>query len=296
MTALASAASTASSRTSDLGPPTDDRPFFFYSVPARGLTETLRDMQILQGTQWGLLMLVMFLAASSSVALLVFVAPFLVRRQSVLLAAGGAVRFRALVLFLCLGAGFALAALSLVHHFSVFLGHPARALAVTLSALFLFGAIGSLLTAPIPLSRAQGPAGRRAAFLVMAISVYAAGLGPILERAGGLPLAARVGSGALLIAPLGLLAGSQIPLAVKLVTSHKADILPWCWGVAGAGSAVAAAAAMLVALYLGWSAVLLCAGAMYLCAALVMPPAADESAPASTDTNVLGPPVSVASA
>ncbi|AKT40304.1 hypothetical protein [Chondromyces crocatus] len=262
--------------TTDLTPPTDDRPFFFYTVPLRKLPEVLRDVKLLKSEQNGLLTLVSLFVVSALLALLFLVAPLLARRTPVVRTPDRGPRLRALLFFLSLGAGFVLVEIALVQHFVLLLGHPVYALSAVLVILLLSAGIGSLLTARVHAFHAAFAASWRAQLLVVLLTAAAFGLGPLLGWGLDLSFAARLGLTALVLTPLGLLMGSQAPLGVKLVLTRAPALLPWCWGLNGVASVVGIAAGTLIAMNLGYSAVLLLGGLTYLIASAVVPPPGDE--------------------
>ncbi|MEO7327373.1 MAG: hypothetical protein ABI193_02260, partial [Minicystis sp.] len=113
----------------DLRPPTDDRPFFFYTVPTSRFFKVIGDLSGLQTDNQGLLVLLGLLGVSVVLSLLFLLGPLLVRRAAL---GGGssppAPRARPLLFFACLGAGFVFVEVALVQHFVMFLGHPVYAL------------------------------------------------------------------------------------------------------------------------------------------------------------------------
>jgi len=273
---LASEARTiAPSHPTDLTPPTDDRPFFFHTVPSRRLPAVLGDLKGLQKDNQALLVTVGLLVVSVVLAALFLLGPLALRRSPE--AERGAPRLRPLAYFSAIGLGFVFVEVALVQHFVMFLGHPVYALSVVLVALLGWAGIGSLATARVTPERAALSAGRRAQLLVLALALTAAGLGPALDALVSLPLSARLGVSVLMIAPLGLLMGSQAPLGVKLLEGRAASLIPWCWGLNGVASVIATALGTLIALQFGFSALLLAAGLSYLFAAMSVPAPASAS-------------------
>jgi hypothetical protein len=141
-----------------------------------------------------------------------------------------------------------------------------------LLALLLWTGMGSLLTARIGSGDAEVSVRRRAGVLVALLAVYAVALGPALRAAVALPFGARLAIALVMLAPLGLLMGSQAPLGVKLVASRAPELIPWCWGLNGVASVIATASGTLLAMHLGFSALLLAGAAGYLVAAFASPP------------------------
>ncbi|MFT3770405.1 MAG: hypothetical protein QM820_33680 [Minicystis sp.] len=268
----------------DLSPPTDDRPFFFYTVPTRRLAAALGNVRALEAQNQGLLTLLALLVVSVFLGVVLIVGPLLFSRVPVIRAADRGPRLRALGFFLCLGAAYVFVEVSLVQHFVMFLGHPVYALSTVLVALLLSTGLGSLLTAKLPAAEARGAASRRALILAAALVVAAFAVGPVLRALVSLPLGARFAVTLVLLAPLGLLMGSQAPLGVRLVESRSAALIPWCWGLNGVASVVATATGTLLAMHGGFSSLLLVGAAIYALAALVVPPATPvESAPSASE-------------
>jgi hypothetical protein len=255
----------------DLSPPTDDRPFFFHTLPTRRLAEVLGDWNLMRSKHQGLLTLVGLLLVSTVMAVAFLLGPLLVRRVPILGAPDRWQRLRALAFFSCLGAGFVFVELALVQQLVMFLGHPVYALSTVLVALLLTTGIGSLFTATLDGPRARDAATRRAQLLVALLLGYAVGLAPALDHLVSLPFALRLALTMVMIAPLGLLMGSQMPLGIKLVARRAEALVPWCWGLNGAASVVATALATLVAMHIGFAALLLTGAAVYLLASVVIP-------------------------
>jgi hypothetical protein len=258
----------------DLSAPTDDRPFFFYSVPARMLPSVLRDAKTLKTEQMGLLTLVALACTSAFLVVALVLGPLFMRPITVLKAPDRGPRLRGLVLFASLGAGFVTVELALVQHFVMFLGHPVYALSAVLVTLLLWTGIGSLMTAKIDVTSARRAARLRALALVFVLVVYAFLLAPLLHFAVSLPFSARLGLSAVLLAPLGVLMGSQAPLGVRLLEGRAAALIPWCWGLNGVVSVVATAIATLTAMHWGFKSLLLGGALAYAVTALAVPPAA----------------------
>ena len=71
-----------------------------------------------------------------------------------------------------------------------------------------------------------------------------------------------------LIAPLGFLMGMPFPIGLSRLAAEAPAFIPWAWGINGCASVLAALVAALLAVHVGFSAVLLLAAALYLVAAI----------------------------
>lgn len=267
----------------DLRAPTDDRPFFFYTLRGAELVALLREPKRLAAEQQGLAVLFGVLVVSLAFSLVALALPPFVRRalrrgggEAGGLSPSGAAA-RALGFFFCIGLGFVLVEVSLVQHLTTFLGHPVYALSTVLVMLLLGAGLGALATERVPLSRAPRAASARALALALVLTLAAAALPLGLRAAVGASFGVRLALASLVALPLGALLGSQAPLGVRITSAMRApglapgELVAWGWGLNGFASVVGTALGMLVALHLGYSALLWGAAACYWLAAVALP-------------------------
>jgi hypothetical protein len=251
----------AAADTVDLTPSTDDRPFYFAGVPHRLTAAALGDRKALLASHQAVIVLLGLLLVTVGTWLLGAVLPALRRPRD---RERGA-RLAPLVYFSAATAALVLAALALAGRLPLLLGHPGHALTTVHVALLAFAGAGSLLASRGHVVFAEESAGYRAQLLVAALALTAVALGPIIALATSLPLPARLAVAIVLLAPLGVLLGSLLPLGIKLLAARTPELIPWSLGAGLLAGAAAATAGMLLAMLLGYSAVLLAAA----CAALV---------------------------
>jgi hypothetical protein len=266
-----------------VAPATDDRPYFFDFFKWRFLPELLRLGP--QGAaallDMGYLILFATLVQAAALSAALILAPLALRRRRL----GGAVpRARVAGYFLALGLGFLFLEIAFIQRCILFLGHPLYAVAVVLAGFLVFAGVGSAL-APA-LDRRVGGRARPIAVAAVAIAAvataYLAILPPLFEALSGLTDAGRIAVTLALIAPLALPMGMPFPLGIVRVARDSADLVPWAWGINGCASVVAAVLATLLAIHLGFAAVVLIAVALYLAAPLAFAPrwsSGDESRP-----------------
>jgi hypothetical protein len=187
---------------------------------------------------------------------------------------------RSLLFFTALGLGFVFVELALVQNFVMFLGHPVYALSTVLVALLGWTAVGSLSTERIEPEAAAAVARSRALVLTAALVLAGLVLGAALQWCVGLPLVVRIAMTILLLAPLGLLMGSQAPLGIKVMGAGAPGLIPWAWGLNGLASVIATALGTLLALLSGFSSLLFAGAVVYLGAGLIVPHLRDEPAAA----------------
>jgi hypothetical protein len=231
----------------NIRPATDERPYFFHFFRGSALPELLRlrargGMPLLE---WGYLVLVAGLAQALVAAFVLILLPLrLIRRGP---------SARLIGYFGSIGLGFLFIEIAFMQRLTLFLGHPLYAIAVVLSSFLVFGGLGSGASARF--------GSRRTPLIVAALAVVASIVIRFLPL--GLPDVAKIAMSIALIAPLAFAMGMPFPLGLRRLAS---DDIPWAWGVNGAASVIASMLATLVAVHLGFSALVLLAAALYGCA------------------------------
>ena len=271
----------------DLFPATDDRPYFFDFFRWRALPELL-ERRSLGGAallDWGYLVLVATLVQALVLSLVLILAPLAIRH-------GGRepsfARNRVAVYFLAIGLGFLFIEIASIQRFVLFLGHPVYAIAVVLCAFLVFAGLGSgvaprLEAGLAALCRAP-PSGwiggwrGRLRLPTSAISLAVAGIAsaallhlillpPIFRWLMPLPDPPKIILSLLLIAPLAFCMGMPFPLALSRLAQLAPHLVPWVWGINGCASVASAILATLLAMSIGYSAVLVIAIGLYVLAA-----------------------------
>jgi hypothetical protein len=264
----------------DLGPPRDDRPYFFDFFRWRALPEFL-ELRAQGGAgliEWGYPILFATLVQATALGVVLILLPLGLGRRD---AVAHPDRARILAYFLALGLAFLFVEIAFIQRFIVFLGHPLLAVAVVLSAFLVFAGFGSGSAPGLVrrLEQRRATAGRllsRAAAVdipVLAIAVaallYLALLPGLLDRMMPWPPALRVVASLALIAPLAFFMGMPFPIGLSQVSERAPALVPWAWGVNGCASVASAILATILAIHLGFTAVVAIAVVLYLAAAAV---------------------------
>jgi hypothetical protein len=250
---------------SDIGPPRDDRPFFFQTVRPGNVFSMRWTRGEWRRTNLGTLVLFALVGISVLVVALFILGPLLlVRRRLADSPARGRLPF--LLYFAALGAGFIVAEIVLVQKAVLFLGHPAYALTVVLFAILLSSGLGSLLS-----GRVEGPAlprALRAVLLAVAAAIVLAVLvlSPLFYGLVHLAAPWRILVTVLALAPLGLVMGMPMPLGIRILAATAPGLIPWAWGLNGAASVLGSVGAIALAMLAGFDRALLAASGLYLCA------------------------------
>jgi spermidine synthase len=247
----------------DVGPVTDDRPFFHYYFKWGRMGEIYR----LTGEKWQILLeggflipVVFFLALVLSFFFIVL--PLALGK--IPKSEGPPVsRISWMVYFLALGFGFMSVEISLIQRFILFLGHPVYSVSLVIFSLLLFAGLGSRLSMLLDLRRPRAP---RLVFLAVASLLFLSALCfPVVTSSfQGRSLLIRQAISVLLIAPLGLFMGMPFPLGIRLLGARRPFLVPWAWCANGCASVLGAILPVILALAWGFQAVIFLAVLLYL--------------------------------
>jgi hypothetical protein len=241
----------------DISPPTDDRPFYFEVSRFRHIGERDHYLNSLGGmTAHGILTVLLLEVLLLG---LVFVVLPLRRLRSARgrAARPPAQRLGTLLYFSSLGLGFILVEIVLSQKFILFLGHPFYSLAVILFSLLLFSGIGAALSSRFPYPTL-------APLLPAVLAVLAGfGLGPVFDAFLHHELPVRIAIAVVALAPIGVALGVPFPTGIRALNANAPDLIPWAWGINGYTSVLGSVLAILLAIPLGFSRVLVLAALCY---------------------------------
>ena len=255
----------------DIRPATDDRPFFF-----RFFKWSLLPQLVALHGQGGLVfvdagylvvVLVLLQAVVASVVLILLPLAWLRRGEETRAAPG---RVRVAIYFLLIGFAFLFVEIALIHRFSLFLGHPLAAIAVTLAGFLVSAGLGSGISKRVAARWPQAAVILAVSAIVSLGAVYAMVLPPLFGSLMGLSLSAKIAVALGLLAPLGFVMGLPFPLGLGRVSDCAPDLVPWAWGINGSASVVAAVTASLLAMHVGFTTVLVLALGLYAATPLLL--------------------------
>jgi SAM-dependent methyltransferase len=259
---------------------TDDRPHFFHFFKWRSLPEllSLKGQGGLPLLEWGYPVLVATLVQATVASLLLIGLPlaWVARagaRQGNRAPLAGS-RGRVLVYFLAIGLGFMFIEIAFIQKFVLFLSHPLYAVAVVLFAFLLFAGIGSRVSTRLAERTApwlRHPGAAVAGAVAVSAALCLTLLPWLFQHSMGLPDAARILISAALIAPLAFFMGMPFPLGLARVEAADVRLIPWAWGINGCASVTGAVLATLLAIHVGFTAVVVAALVLYGIAAAARP-------------------------
>ncbi len=256
---------TASGKAFNLSPITFDRPSFYAVLRLSQLGTILARLEILPQAEIGPLVNLAVLAQAIVIALLVLAVPLLGGRR---VRAEGVSAIRAAVYFAALGLGFLFIELYLIERASFALNDRTAGFSLVLTAMLIFSGLGSMVSGRFLADPRRGVTIAVAVILVWCAVMLLFQQTAVLA-ALGLPYAARAALVVLACAPVSVALGLPFPLGLSRTGSG--GFMPWAWGLNGAFSVVSTPLANLIALQLGYSAVLLTAFCLYVVARIAFP-------------------------
>jgi hypothetical protein len=252
-------------------PATDDRPFFFHFFKWSTLPEllALKGRGGLPLLEWGYPVLIATLIQACLASLILILLPLWIAAGTERGAPSWS-RARIAGYFAAIGFAFMFIEIAFIQKFLLFLSHPLYAIAVVLSAFLVFAGLGSRFSGRASADRVASLS-RSVAWPVAAIALlalfYLVVLPALFRQLMPLPDVAKVALAIALIAPLAFAMGMPFPRGIARVAADSQHLVPWAWGVNACASVVAAIAATLLAMHMGFSAVVLIAVLLYALAA-----------------------------
>lgn len=251
---------------------TDERPYFFnyFRWPVFLEALALRDRGGAALLEWGYLVPAATLMQAALAGFILILLPLV---MTGMIGTGGG-RIRNGAYFFLLGLAFLLVEIAFIQKFTLFLSHPLYAVAVVLAGFLVFAGIGSRL------SEKLAAWSRLAGFSAIHISVcgialltlaYIVLLPPVFRSLLAWGDVTRICASLALIAPLALAMGMPFPLGLRSLAKANPSFIPVAWALNGFASVISAAMAVLLAVTLGFTAVLLIALVLYTSAAVLAP-------------------------
>ena len=256
-----------------VSPSTDDRPFHFHFFKWRHFPEmfALRASGGMGLLELGYIVLIVALVQAAVVGIVLVVLPLAwLRRADGAPRESSWLRGRVIGYFLCIGLAFLFIEIAFIQIFVRFLGHPVYSVTVMLASFLLFAAAGSRLAAAFTDSVGDGRKLVIATAVIVVVCVaYVVLLPATLAAFAGVAGAWRAAVAVVLVAPLAVAMGMPFPLGLRRLSSSNSELIPWAWAINGCASVVSAVLAVVLAMHLGFSAVILIAAVLYLVAATI---------------------------
>ena len=261
----------------DLHPATDDRPYFFHFFKWSVLPEilSLRESGGVALLEGGYLVLVATLMQAIVASIILILLPlFFVAKvvKKSKLAVSEALeasvktvsKVKILAYFSAIGLAFLFVEIAFIQKFILFLHHPLYAVALVLTAFLVFAGLGSGFSGRLLQSKYhQHAITLSVAGIAVLGLLYMLFLQDIFTALMASTLLLKIPLTILLIAPLAFFMGMPFPLALAKLSDAAPNLIPWAWGINGCASVVSAVLATLLAISIGFNAVILLALLLY---------------------------------
>jgi hypothetical protein len=247
----------------DTRPLTNSRPYFAGYVKPGDLPRAIGRLELLQD-EWGYLLLWATLAIACIASLSLILIPVIFGWRTIFCHSPG--KFRTIIYFACLGAGYIMVEVGLISDFMLALSNATVSASVLITSMLVFSGLGALCSERY-LDRARHVMPK----IFVAIGGMLIGYGLFLDRAldliGTLPYPIRLVCCFALIFPPAFLMGFPMPTAMTtLARLGKDHMFLWAWGINGCFSVIGAAMVPIIATSFGLTAVLMIAGSAYVLA------------------------------
>jgi SAM-dependent methyltransferase len=243
----------------NLQPVSDNRPFFSQFLRWRDIPRLFRLLgeRTLPFLELGYFLVLLSFAQMAAAAGLLILAPLL---RLGLPGKKGVQRWT-IPFFSGLGLGYMFFEMVMIHELVLYLGHPIIAAAAVIGTLLLFSGLGSLSSARLPAGLANHALA--AALVAILLLLFHLLLQSLLLKTIALPAGGKALVGLALIAPPAFVMGMPFPLGLARLAGLDKNQAAWAWGINGSVSVVSTGLAAIVAVEMGFSAVLLLAAAAY---------------------------------
>ena len=258
----------------DISPVTDDQPYFNNYFRWSSLKEFLA-----MPGQSGIAMIgvgyptlfVTLLQASVAAVVLILLPLMLLRSAEVSAKKVAPGRIKNIIIyFFSIGLAFLFIEIAFIQKFTLILSQPLYAVAVALCAFLIFSGLGSMYTqrylqkddgAFIPLLL------KRSVLMITLLAMLYNLVLPLISNViMSLPEAVRIFATFILAAPLAFVMGMPFPLGMAALQQGSTQLIPWAWGINGCASVLSAILAVILAMEVGFSGVILSAVVLYLIA------------------------------
>lgn len=170
--------------------------------------------------------------------------------------------------FSCLGLAYIFIEISQIQRYILFLGQPVYSISIVLFTFLTSSGLGSAFSGYLPI-----PQKRKIIISVIAIFIIAIFYFFIQNKIFNLFLSLkfylRVFISMVMLFPLGFFMGMLFPSGIRLVEqNNKSTLIPWLWAANGICSVLGSILSSFFAMQIGFSNLLLLAGAIYLLSVL----------------------------
>ncbi|MGF1476498.1 MAG: hypothetical protein ACFB6S_13125 [Geminicoccaceae bacterium] len=165
----------------------------------------------------------------------------------------------------CLGAGFIIVEIVLIHIFMRLVGFPLYAYSTVICTMLLAAGLGSLSAESWGIDPRNRWTLPFVGIFIVALTLWFV-QPPLTEALLAEPMPVRIAATALMCFPLGFFMGMPLPLGILALANKPTGAVAWAWGMNGLFTVVGGLLAMVLALWFGFKLALVAGYAFYLLA------------------------------
>ena len=239
----------------DVKPVYDDKPFYFNFFKL----SKIKELYAIIGENWQPFLdpgfLLLFLLVQAIILSLIFILlPLKLLKQ--------AITKKPLGFFFCIGLAYLFIEIVFIQKFTLLFGQIFYSASTIIFSMLLFSSFGSLYSQKLQINIFK---------IVTAIFIliifYYFFLSPIINLLMPLQTALKIILAVLVVGPLAFVMGMPFPTGIRLINNN---LIPWAWAVNGSASVLSTILAVLIALFIGYSLVLILAAILYLLSSLFL--------------------------
>jgi spermidine synthase len=243
----------------NIAPATDDRPYFAQFLRWESLAKLSESFgrHTVPFFEIGYLVVFLSLLQTALAAVFLILTPLICTRTPV----RGGEKALIFLYFSGIGIGYIFVEMAMIQRFSLYFGNPLYAAAIVIGVMLTASGMGSLASANIASLRRKPTVVLACIILLLLAKAFV--LTPLLLKTMIMPMALKIMTAFALLSPAAFLMGIPFPAGIGML--RDIGEIPWAWGVNSCLGVVSTTLATIVAVSLGFKAVLLFAALAYGC-------------------------------
>ena len=241
----------------NIRPTTDNKPYFFQFLRWKKYPDMVANMgeKSIIFLELGYLILLVTFIQVILLALLFIILPLF------RIGFRGNNKVWIIIYFSALGFGYMFLEIVFIKYFVLYLGHPIYSVATVISVMLISSGFGSFYSSRLKVG--QKSLLKITSIITGFILLYSFFIGSFLSSTVGLSDTYKIVSTGVIIALPSFFMGMPFPLGLKIVDHIKKSNVPWAWGINGCVSVISTSLAVIIAVEMGFMAMMLFAALAY---------------------------------
>ncbi len=241
----------------NIQPATDNKPYFFQFLRWHKLPDLVKTM----GEKSTVFLELGYLISVVTFIQVIILAVLFIILPLFRLGWKGGNKSWVVIYFMALGFGYMFLEIVFIKYFVLYLGHPIYSIATVISVMLISSGLGSYYSSWY--KTYQQTLLKITGLITALILLYAFIIGVFLSSTVGLPIIIKILLAMVIIALPAFFMGMPFPIGLKIVDATRKSNVPWAWGINGCVSVISASLAAIIAVEMGFMAVMLFAALAY---------------------------------